>query len=118
MGTSLTDNEKKNDKHKLDIIEMGKRSKLFLEGEYVYPIFRKPFLFYQFTTALYHEKNVVSFSTFEKIFNVLKELTDLEDYEYLKTVNHNGVNRFASFVEKNQLLLCYFWCKKEARWNP
>lgn len=118
VGTSLTDNEKKNDKHKLDIIEMGKRSKLFLKGEYVYPIFRKPFLFYQFTTALYHEKNVVSFSTFEKIFNVLKELTDLEDYEYLKTVNHNGVNRFASFVEKNQLLLCYFWCKKEARWNP
>ena len=118
VGTSLTDNEKKIDKHKLDIIEMGRRSKQFLKAEYVYQIFRKPFLFYQFSTALYHQKNAVSFSTFRKIFNILKDTTDLEDYDYLKTVDYNRINRFAFYIKRNQVLQCYFWCKKEALRNP
>lgn len=112
-GTSLTDNEKKNDKHKLDIVEMGRRSKAFLKSEYMYPVFKNDFLFYQFTTALYHEKHTVLFKTFKTIFYMIKKTTDEEDYLFLKTVKFEEVNIFSSYIHENKLIKCFLWCKNK-----
>lgn len=67
-GTSITDQEKKNDKYKLDIFTQKRICKKFLRKEMVYPIYREAFLFHQFNEMIYHLAFTTSFSAFRKIF--------------------------------------------------
>lgn len=114
-GTSLTDNEQKNDNYKLEILEEKRRSSEFLKQELIYPIFREDIIFRLYWEMLYHAKYAVAFSTFKKIFKGLKEMTDDDDYQYLDTVGYSNINIFASYIKRNQLFKCYLWCKMQKK---
>lgn len=114
-GTSITDQEKKNDKYKLDIFTQKRICKKFLRKEMVYPIYREAFLFHQFNEMIYHLAFTTSFSAFRNIFESLRKDTSGEDYRYLKTVEYGDIYVFAGYLQKNQLLRCYCWCKSRKR---
>lgn len=102
-GSSITDNEIKNDNYKFHFVQIANMSKTFMKSRGIYETFMKKYLEYHIHYATIHQSNTRP-KNFAKFFEMMREITSEEEYEVLMELNLNFIQeKYVKALKDNNL---------------